>query len=157
MLFLDLQLCFRFGFRLRLCRFNDRLRVQDGLGIRKRRCTHVMLTTVDRLIVSIVDDKLRWVTYQDLPSDPVSCWRKEECGSVSDISCIVSLIIIIGLTFIAHPRKWDLRNHGCRLQSIHPLCSGYRTTISFYASVFTYPGAMTLLLTPLGPSSTAKA
>jgi hypothetical protein len=59
MLFLDLQLCFRFGFRLRLCRFNDRLRVQDRLGVWERRCTHVMFTTIDRLMVSVVDDELR--------------------------------------------------------------------------------------------------
>jgi hypothetical protein len=76
---------------------------------------------------------------------------------MSDIGYLVSIIIVTGLTLIAHPRKWDLRNHGGRLQSVHPLGPGYRTIISFYASVFTYPGAMTLLLTPLGPSSTAKA
>jgi hypothetical protein len=90
-----------------------------------------MFTTIDRLMVSVVDDELRWVIYQDLPGDPVSCWRKEEGGSMSDIRYIVSIKIVTGLTFIAHPRKWNLRNHGGRLQSIHSLCSGYRTTISY--------------------------
>jgi hypothetical protein len=91
-----------------------------------------MFTTVYRLLVSDVDGELKRVTYQDLPSDPVSCWRKEEGGSMSDIGYLVSVIIVTGLTFIPHSGKRDLRNHGSRLQPVHPLCSGYRTTISSY-------------------------
>jgi hypothetical protein len=91
------------------------LRVQDRVGVRQRRCAHVMFTTIDRLLVSVVDGELKRVTDQYLPSDPVSCWREEEGGSMSDIGYIVSIKIVTGLTFVAHSRKWDLRNHGGRL------------------------------------------
>jgi len=70
-----------------------------------------MLAAIYRLLVSVVIHQLRWVTYQDLPSDPVSCWRKEECGSMSDIGYLVSIVAVTGLTLIPHSGKRDLRNH----------------------------------------------
>ena len=88
-----------------------------------------MFTTVYRLTVSTIHD-FGGVTYQDLPSDPVSCRREEECGSVPDIGYLVSIMMVAGLTFIAHSRKWDLRYQGSRLQPVHPFCSGYRSTFS---------------------------
>lgn len=52
-----------------------------------------MFTTVYRLTVSTIHD-FGGVTHQDLPSDPVSCWGKEECGSMSDIGYLVSTTMV---------------------------------------------------------------